>query len=271
MLSTRGLAWIVAAGLACCLFAALSSVSPAFERDPATGGMIGAPWLEAPAPAAQRPIPVPDATPVPTPSPAREPAQVYDPPPGFDAAPATAATTFDAGDEDDTTWGVVLRGGYFGLMDEVADSLFRQHPEIAGTSYGVEYRYHGEGGGRGWVSSGLTFDYCTVSADGIWQSDETHAPEAGGGDIRLLAATLTGYLSLFPSWYLHPYLGVGIGAGYAEGSYREGTELVKVWYVVPVLHVPVGLAVELDERLQLALETRFLDGLSFGGSLQLRF
>lgn len=255
---------VFVAGCALALGCSFPSAVPAFEREPVTGGMIAVPGQAAGAPAAA------PAQPELLPEPAAEPAPAVPPSPAV-AEPAPAPTAYLAGGEDDTTWGIVLRGGYFGMMDEIADRLFRQHPKISGQTYGAEYRYHGEGGGRGATSVGVAFDYCTVSADGIWQSDETHAPESGGGDMKLLTLTVTGYASLLPSWYVHPYVGIGIGAGYAEGSYRDGSELVKVTYLVPVLHVPVGLAVEVNKRLQLAVEARFLDGVTLGGSLQLRF
>lgn len=256
-----------AGGVALAVCCAGPSGALAFEKEPVTGGMVPVPVPETTAPvedpeSISEPIPQSDLTPEPPAAPA----------PVVPAAPATsmrAPAPAPAG-EDDTTWGVLLRAGYFGLQDQIADSLLRQHPKIAGIAYGAEARYHGEGGGRGVASAGVALDYCTVSADGIWQADEFHAPEAGGGELSLIALTLTGYLNVFPSWRVHPYLGVGIGVGWLDGSYQEGNELVEVSGLIPVLHVPVGLAYELDKRFQFAVEARFLDGISIGGTFQLR-
>ena len=102
----------------------------------------------------------------PTPPPAPAPAPT--PAPG-----AGAGSCCTPAKGDDTSWGLLVRGGYFGLPNSIADELFVQHPDIAGTSFGAEIRYHGEGGGRGVASIGLAVDYATAKADGIWQADES--------------------------------------------------------------------------------------------------
>lgn len=254
---------MIASGVALLLCCGWPAAGRAFEKEPVTGGIIPFPGRDAAALAEEpetilEPIPESDLAPAPEPEPF--------------AAPAAASAPGRVGrsGEDDTSWGVLLRAGQFGLQDQIADSLLRQHPKITGIAYGVELRYHGEGGGRGVASAGVSLDYCTVAADGIWQADEFHAPEAGGGELSLIALSLTGYLSIFPSWRVHPYVGVGIGLGYVDGSYREGDELIDVSGVIPVLHVPVGLSYELDQHFQLSVEARFVDGVSIGGALQIR-
>ena len=172
---------------------------------------------------------------------------------------------------DDTSWGVLLRGGYFGVPNFIADELFLQHPDIAGTSFGAEIRYHGEGGGRGVASIGLGIEYATAKADGQWQENETDEIVTASGEVNMLAVTLTGYWSLFPSWYVHPYVGLGIGFAHATGYYQDEEERNDADYWIPVVHVPIGLAVELGKRLQLSVEGRFLNGIAIGGALQARF
>ncbi len=93
----------------------------------------------------------------------------------------------------------------------------------------------------------------------------------GSGEFSMLAFTLTAYWSMFPSWYVHPYVGLGIGVAHVKGYYINETERVDADVWVPVLHVPVGLAVELGKTFQLALEGRFLDGIAIGGAFQVRF
>ena len=73
-----------------------------------------------------------------------------------------------------------LRGGYFGVPNFIADELFYQHPDIAGSSIGAEIRYHGEDGGRGVSSIGLAVDYATAEADGIWQAGRVGHADASG-------------------------------------------------------------------------------------------
>jgi opacity protein-like surface antigen len=186
-------------------------------------------------------------------------------------APKPAAAAAETGNADDTSWGLLVRGGYFGLPNFIADELFVQHPDIAGSSIGAEIRYHGEGGGRGGSSIGLAIDYATAETDGDWQQKETDEIVRARGDVSMLAITLTGYWSLFPSWYVHPYVGIGIGAAHATGFYEDEEERKDADYWIPVLHIPVGLAFELGKRLQLSAEGRFIDGIAIGGALQVRF
>ena len=185
---------------------------------------------------------------------------------GVPEAPTASSSTVD-----DTSWGILLRGGYFGLPNFIADELFYQHPDIAGTSLGVEFRYHGEGGGRGVTSIGLAVDYATAKTDGEWQQEESDPVTVESGEVSMLAFTVTGYWSLFPTWYVHPYAGIGIGIAHATGYYQDQEERKDADYWVPVLHVPVGLAFELGKRFQLAVEGRFIDGIAIGGALQVRF
>lgn len=168
-------------------------------------------------------------------------------------------------------WGVLARGGYFGLPDTIADDLFRQHPKVKGSFFGGEVRYYGDAGRRGFSSLGLAVDSATVEGDGIWQTDEYDSPAAIGGTIKMLSFTVTSYWTAFPSWYVHPYIGLGIGAGYFKGNVSTEDELTEVTVVLPVVHIPLGLAIELGERFQISVETRFLDGITAGGVLQVRF
>jgi opacity protein-like surface antigen len=166
---------------------------------------------------------------------------------------------------------LLVRGGYFGVPDFIADELFYKHPEVNGMSFGAEIRYHGEDGGRGVGSIGLSVDTASASAEGIWQADESDTPQMVSGDIDMLAFALTGYWSLFPTWYVHPYAGIGIGAAHVKGHYQDEGAITEADVWVPVLHIPIGLAIELGERLQLAIEGRFIDGIAIGGALQVRF
>jgi len=252
----RGGTWLMGAGLALALHATPSHGAATAEREPVTGGFTATPGIELPAPPSPTPDPVPAAA-----APADKAAT--------QAAPAAAAPPGKTA--DDTRWGVLVRGGYFGLPDAIADELFYQHPSIDGTSYGVELRYHGADGGRGVSSIGIAVDAASASTEGIWQEDENDDPTAVSGDMDMLAFSLTGYWSLFPSWYVHPYVGLGLGIAHVEGSYQDEEELHTVDIWVPVLHVPLGLAVELGKHFQIAVEARFIDGFALGGALQARF
>ena len=255
----RGSGRVVLAGLVFAL-CAVAGVAFAVEKEPVSGGLLAMPVVEAPVPITNAPQESPAPAPAPKPAPALEPTPIK-----------TVAATSKK--EDDTSWGLLVRGGYFGLPNYIAGKLFVQHPKVTGSSYGAEIRYHGAGGGRGIASIGLAVDTATAKADGDWQQSESDSVTTASGNVNMLAFTLTGYWSLFPSWYVHPYFGLGIGVAHAKGSYHDESEGEQgdADYWIPVVHIPIGLAVELGKYLQLAIEGRFIDGIAIGGALQVRF
>jgi hypothetical protein len=237
---------------------------PPAEPQPAE--VLPQPTGDIPPPTTGEPTGGEPAVAVPEPA-AEKPAAVVPPP----EPPAERAAPRFTPPEPPPEWGVLLRGGYFGLPDLLAGKIFRQHPAINGFIYGVEFRYHGDGGPRGIASVGLGVDYGIFEGDGIWQTDEFDEPMAVSGKITMTAATVTGYWNIFPSWWVHPYLGVGIGAAYLKGEYRKDSDLIKVETWFPAVHIPVGLALELGDHFQITAEARFIDGIALGGSLQGRF
>lgn len=230
---------------------------------PGTPGSAAAPAVlpEAPKPGTKAPVPPP--VPARTGGAAVAPARAV----AAEPAPEPRATSL----ESPPSWGLLLRGGYFGLPDTLANKLFRQHPKVTGSSYGGELRYHGEGGARGIASVGLTVDQCVMQADGLWQQDEFDKPWSASGDITMTAITLTGYWSILPSWWVHPYFGLGVGAAYLKGSYRKDNDLKTAEYWVPAVHIPFGLAIELGDHVQLVAEARVMNGIAAGGAIQVRF
>jgi len=191
--------------------------------------------------------------------------------PAIAEEPPSPATQGVSARREAPPMGLIVRGGYFGLPDTLADRLFRMHPKVSGSIYGAEFRYHGAGGGRSVGSIGVAIDRATTEANGLWQTDEFDEPWAASGKIDMTAITVTGYASILPSWPLHPFVGLGIGAAYLKGSYRKDDDQVNVDAWFPAVHIPVGLALELGDRFVLAAEARFIDGIAAGGHLEVRF
>jgi hypothetical protein len=250
--------------------AAGADTTPAAAPIPAPEGGLMAPGFAA-APAA-KPAAKPTATPAakPAANPADKPADASataQPAPPVVAAPAEPAKAPPPGPE----WGVLARGGYFGLPNLIADKLFRQHPAVNGSIYGAEFRSHGAGGARGIASVGYAVDHGSAEADGIWQAEPTSKPVAGKGNIEFTAFTVTGYLNILPSFFLHPYVGLGIGAGYYTGMYRKDNDIVRVKSWMPVLTLPLGLTLEISRNVNLSAEARFIDGIQAGGAIQALF
>jgi len=272
----RGREKVVVAGLVFALFAAAAGGASA-AKDPVTGGMLALPGeaVEPKAveqcacpPQAQAPgaLPIPTAVPAPivTPLPVPPPA----PPPPLPPPPVAAPP--EANGQDDTSWGLLARGGYFGLPSFIADELFVQHPNVVGLSYGFEIRYYGDGH-RGGNSYGISVDVASARMDGAWQQKDADPIKIASGDVDMLAFTVTRYWDFFPTWYLHPYLGLGIGAAHAKGYYLDESDKITADIWIPVLHIPIGLAIEIGDRFEFVAEGRFLDGIAIGAALQARF
>ena len=186
-------------------------------------------------------------------------------------APALASASASETPSSAPRWGLTLRGGAYGVPDWLLGMLFEEHPSVDGTMGGVELRHFGSSGPSGAFSVGLTVDIGRTEGEGLWQENAGDLPVIGGGKVNLAAATLTAYLDIMPTSRLHPYIGFGLGVGYAEGTYiRDGTE-ITVDEFVPVIHIPVGPSLALGEHLALGVEGRVIDGIFYGGFLQLRF
>ena len=179
--------------------------------------------------------------------------------------------TTPGADGSKPTLGFAVRGGAYGVPDWLLDILFEEHPSVDGTMVGAEIRYYGKGGPSGIFSLGLTIDAGSTDGFGLWQENAGDPAVIGGGAVDLVAATLTAYWDIKPSSALHPYFGLGLGLGYAEGTYDRENERVTVKEYVPVIHIPVGLMLNLGPNFGVAVEGRIIDGLSWGGMLQLRF
>jgi len=168
-------------------------------------------------------------------------------------------------------WGFGVRGGAYGVPDWLLDLLFEEHPSVDGSMVGAEIRHFGKGGPSGIFSLALTIDVGSTDGFGLWQENAGDVPVVGGGAVDLVAGTVTAYWDIKPSSPLHPFVGIGLGLGYAEGTYDREDETVTVKEFVPVLHIPVGLMLNLGPNFGVAVEGRVIDGISWGGMLQLRF
>ena len=192
------------------------------------------------------------------------------------ATPAVASEGGDSGTtqgagKSQPSLGFAIRGGAYGVPDWLLDLLFEKHPSVDGTMVGAEIRHFGRGGPSGIFSIALTLDAGSTDGFGLWQEGADDSPVVGGGSVDLVAGTVTAYWDIKPSSTLHPYFGLGLGLGYAEGTYDREGETVTVEEFVPVVHIPVGLMLSLGPNFGVAVEGRIIDGISWGGMLQVRF
>ncbi len=173
---------------------------------------------------------------------------------------------------EQSVWGVGFRAGSFGIPNQILDRLLEEHPSVSGAVYGAELRYYGNGGQDGVFSAGLTFDYGTASADGTWRKEAGDVPTQAEGEVSLKAVTLTLYFDILPSLTVHPYVGLGLGYGLIDAGYTQGGGGdMDIEDGLPVVHLPIGLAVKLGPNLTFRAEARIIDAVSFGGQLMVNF
>ncbi len=173
------------------------------------------------------------------------------------------------------TGSVGLKLARFGIPNQLLDLLLYEHPEIDGAAFGLEIRSYGEKGLQSVFSGLYCFEYSKMSGEGPWRYNQQDRQLNGAGEIVQVSLTASILLHLFPRFPVHPYIGAGIGIGrisiWSEGSYQDefGTTIkdsTNQSYIVPVGHIPVGIAVNIMNKFELRLEGGFKNGFYFGGS-----
>ncbi len=174
-------------------------------------------------------------------------------------------------------WGVGIKAASFGVPNALADSFVYEHPTISGSSFAFEWVSYGIKGPRSGLFTLFSLEYSRMGGQGYWRKEEGDRQQDLEGEITQLNMTVTLLANIFPSWVVHPYIGFGLGVGrvayWAEGVYVDDNPLtaIKDTYVdnmiLPVIHLPVGFAINISDRVMIRLEGGFKNGLYFGGSV----
>lgn len=176
--------------------------------------------------------------------------------------------------------GIGFKGGVFGIPDQLLDLLIYEHPKIEGYSYAFELRSYGSKGPKSVFSGIYSLEYSKMNGEGPWRDEQNHRRLEGVGEITQLKLTATIIMSIFPRSPVHPYIGGGLGVGrisiWYEGTYTDelGTEITDRYEdnrIIPVIHVPVGLIFNFNNRVELRLEGGFKNGFYLGGALVINF
>ena len=178
------------------------------------------------------------------------------------------------------TTGIGLKFGYFGVPTQLLDLFLFEHPGISGNTTALEIRNYGPKGPRSVFSGLYTIEYSTMKGDGLWRISQDGARVEGNGVINQVNFTATIIMSLFPNLPVHPYIGGGIGIGYismsSEGKHIDelGTVVDETFSdkkVIPVGHLPVGIMLNFDNKIEMRIEGGFKNGFYFSGSLVYNF
>jgi opacity protein-like surface antigen len=176
--------------------------------------------------------------------------------------------------------GIGIRGSAFGIPNQLLDLLIYEHPEIKGQSYAFEIRSYGSKGPKGVFSGLYSLEYSKMSGEGAWRDEQDHRRLEGEGEISQVSLTATIIMSIFPRSPVHLYIGGGLGIGrvsiWYEGTYTDevGTQITEKYEeerVIPVAHVPIGIAVNIGNRAEIRLEGGFKNGFYLGGGIVFNF
>lgn len=193
---------------------------------------------------------------------------------------------------EEPKFGISAKGGWFGIPKKLIDAMkldvitidgipygVVKKPYIEGDVYGLEFRYYGKKGLKGGYSSVLSYERNILRGEGIWEREIGYG--VFGGTLNSASHTLTfsSLFDIFPSFPIHPFLGLGIGVSYL--SYKvellrtEGGEEVrkigKDNLIIPVFHFPLGLRLFIEKRVDLKIETGFKNGFYFISGVSFNF
>ena len=176
--------------------------------------------------------------------------------------------------------GVGLKGGIFGIPNQLLDLFVYEHPEVRGEVYAFEIRSYGARGPKSVFSGLYSLEYSRMKGEGPWRDEQNHRRLEGAGEITQISITATIIMSLFPRLPVHPYFGAGLGIGrvsiWYEGTYTDelGTQITDRYEnnrVLPVGHVPIGIAINFKNRVTARIEGGFKNGFYLGAAVTINF
>jgi hypothetical protein len=176
--------------------------------------------------------------------------------------------------------GVGFKGGVFGIPNILLGLFLYEHPEVRGEVYSFEIRSYGAKGPKSVFSGLYSLEYSKVNGEGVWRDEQNHRRNEGAGEITQINITATIIMSLFPNLPVHPYFGAGLGIGrvsiWYEGTYTDelGTQITQNYentHVIPVGHVPIGIAINFKNRVLARIEGGFKNGFYLGAAITINF
>lgn len=192
----------------------------------------------------------------------------------------------------DPKFGISVKGGWFGIPEMLIDAMkldiitidkipygVSKKPYVEGEVYGVELRYYGKKGLRSGYSTIISYEKNYLKGEGMWEREIGYGIFGGTLSSESHTLTFSTQFDIFPSFPIHPFFGLGLGASYL--SYRvelltieDGEEVRKIGkdnLIIPVFHFPVGLRLYIGEKIDLKMESGFKNGFYFIGGLSFNF
>jgi hypothetical protein len=183
--------------------------------------------------------------------------------------------------DDIPRWGVGLRISGFGVPNFLLDKFAYEHPTLSGYAASFEVRSYGVKGPRSAIGALFSLEYSNMSGKGFWRENEDNRQLDVEGGLSQVNLTATVLIGIFPGFVVHPYIGFGLGVGrayiWSEGFHTdEDPDLaVKETYVksliVPVVHIPIGIMINISNKVEVRIEIGFKNGIYLGGGAVYNF
>jgi len=177
--------------------------------------------------------------------------------------------------DDIPKWGVGLRLSGFGVPNFLLDKFAFEHPTLSGFDASFEVRSFGVKGPRSSIGALFSLEYSNMSGKGFWRENEDSRQLEVEGGLSQVNLTATVLIGILPSYVVHPYIGFGLGVGrayiWSEGYYTDEDPLLveKETYVksliVPVVHIPIGIMINIKNKVEVRIEIGFKNGVYLGG------
>jgi hypothetical protein len=183
--------------------------------------------------------------------------------------------------DDIPKWAVGFRAGGFGVPDFILDKFAFEHPTLGGYSFSFEVRSYGAKGHRSSIGALFSLEYNKMDGKGFWRENEDSRQLDVEGELSQVNLTATVLIGIFPNWVVHPYIGFGLGVGraslWSEGVYTDddpGTAIKETYVkslIIPVVHIPIGLMINISNKVEIRIEAGFKNGLYLSGAAVYNF
>ena len=173
-------------------------------------------------------------------------------------------------------WALGVGGGWYGMPGEIMNKLVYESPALNGNTYFLKISY--EEGTKSFISTvfQLSFVYEKMSGSGVWQYKRNWDSIKGSIDLTQYLVNVSAIFNFFNNLPLNPYFGIGLGLGkldiFVKGQLVKNIEVEEqdeIGIYIPVLYLPIGLRLKIDDLFDIKVETGFQNGFYVGGILSI--
>ncbi len=169
--------------------------------------------------------------------------------------------------------------GKFGFINSILNSALEEYPSISGDGVGIKVKRYGDDGIRSTFYSVYSLRIFEYRAGGFWRASSDDYRIKGFFKMKQVAFTYSAILNLIPSFKVTPYIGIGIGVGVAvlnaradyRDKWQEHNDLYNYQALIPIIKLPVGLSIRVDNNIEMEVEGGFENGFYISWGISYNF